>query len=64
MQTLVRKKFVLYHSPEFIGGEKLQLVEGMEFLEGGFRPHEISDITNMKKGKVLTIGSLMILRVK
>jgi len=61
---LVRKKFVLYHKPEFIGGEQVQLVVGMEFLEGGFRPSEISDITNMKGGETLTIGSLMIWRVK
>ncbi len=64
MQTLEKKKFVLYHTPEFVGGEKVQLVVGMEFLEGGFRPQQISDITDMKPTDTLTIDSLMIWRVK
>ena len=64
MQTLQRKKFVLYHTPEFIGGEKVQLVVGMEFMEGGFTPQQISDIIDMKPTDTLTIDSLMIWRVK
>ena len=63
MQSLVKKKFVLYYRPEFIGGEKVQLVEGMEFTEGGFRPPEVRDITDMKVDDVLNIGGLKILRV-
>lgn len=63
MQTLVKKKFVLYYKPEFIGGEKVQLVEGMEFTEGGFRPPEVRDISNMSEGDTLTIASLKIWRV-
>ena len=64
MQTLEKKKFVLYHTPEFMGGEKVQLVEGMGFLEGGFRPQQISDIIAMEPTDTLTIDSLMIWRVK
>jgi len=64
MQTLEKKKFVLYHSPEFIGGERVQLVVGMEFTEGGFRSPEVRDISNMSVDDTLTIASLKIWRVK
>jgi len=62
-QALVHKKFVLYHTPEFIGGEKVQLVVGMEFLEGGFRLCAIEAIEKMEVRDTLTIDSLMIWRV-
>jgi len=66
MQTLVRKKFVLYYSPEFAGGERVQLVEGMDFFteENGFRPHEIAHLFEMKKTHVLSTGPLQVWRVK
>ena len=63
VQALVKKKFVLYYKPEFIGGERVQLVEGMEFTEGGFRPPEVRDISNMNVDDTLTIASLKIWRV-
>lgn len=64
MQVLVKKKFVLYYAPEFIGGERVQLVEGMEFTDGGFRPPEVRDISNLNVDDNLTIASLKIWRVK
>lgn len=66
MQTLVRKKFVLYYSPEFAGGERVQLVKGMDFFteEHGFRAYEIAHIANMGKGDGFNTGPLMMWRVK
>ncbi len=66
MQTLERKKFVLYYSPEFAGGERTQIVNGMDFFteEKGFRAPEIGYISQIKKGNNLTVGSLKIWRVK
>lgn len=66
MQTLERKKFVLYYAPEFAGGERVQLVEGLDWFteDKGFREMEIGYISKLKKGDTLTVGSLKIWRVK
>ena len=66
MQTLERKKFVLYYAPEFAGGERAQIVNGMDFftVDKGFREMEIGYISKLKKGLNITIGSLQIWRVK
>jgi len=61
---LERKKFVLYHTPEFVGGEKVQLVVGMEFTEGGFRPADIRAIEELPVNDSITITSLKVWRVK
>ena len=66
MQTLMQKKFVLYYAPEFAGGERVQIVNGMGFFteDKGFREMEIGYISQIKKGNNLTVGSLQIWRVK
>jgi hypothetical protein len=62
----MQKKFVLYYSPEFAGGERTQIVNGMSFFteNSGFRAPEIGYISQIKKGGNLTVGSLQIWRVK
>lgn len=66
MQALVKKKFILYYNPDFAGGERVQLVEGMDFFteDGGFREPEIGYISKMEKGTTLGVGPLRIWRVK
>lgn len=65
MQTLDKKRFVLYFKPEFPGGERVQIVE-MDFFteERGFRSSEIGDISRLEKPESVNIGSLMVWRVK
>lgn len=65
MQGLVKKKFVLYYSPDFAGGERIQLVEGISFFtEGkGFHLREINDVAKMEKNATLNIGPLKVWRV-
>ena len=59
-----RKRFVLYYSPEFPGGEKAVPV-GMEFftVDKGFRDMEIGYIGKLKKNGILSVGSMKIWRV-
>ena len=62
---LQRKKFVLYYSPEFVGGERIALEEMSFFTEDkGFRVPEIGYINALKKGLTLDVGPLMIWRVQ
>ena len=64
-QVLQRKKFVLYYSPEFPGGERVDFVEMSFFTEDkGFRTPEIGYINALKKGLTLSVGSLQIWRVR
>ena len=53
-------------APEFAGGERTQIVNGVSFFteEKGFRVPEIGYISQIKKGNNLTVGSLQIWRVK
>lgn len=62
----MRKKFVLYYSPDFAGGERVQIVNGVAWFteDKGFRAPEIGYISQIKKGDNLTVGSLRIWRVK
>ena len=64
MQTLVKKKFVTYSGPEFLGGEKAKIVT-MDFFteENGFRPPEVRDVAGMKRDATLNIGPLKVWRV-
>ncbi len=64
MQTLVKKKFVTYSGPEFLGGEKAKIVT-MDFFteENGFRPPEVRDVAGMKRDDTLNIGPLKVWRV-
>ena len=64
MQSLERKKFVLYFNPEFAGGERIQIV-GTEFFnhENGFRRHNKEDIRKMEIDAVLNVGPLKVVRV-
>ena len=70
MQGLVKKKFVLYYSPyyspDFAGGERIQLVEGIDFFteDKGFRRMEIDEIESMKYDSTLTISYLRLWRVE
>jgi len=66
MQALVRKKFVLYYSPEFAGGERTQIVNGVDFFTEtrGFKRMEIDEIGNMDPMDSIKIGPLMVWRVK
>jgi hypothetical protein len=65
MQTLERKKFVLYYDPDFVGGERTQIV-GQEFFtdESGFRPMEIDRISTLPPMHATDAGPLKIWRVK
>jgi len=63
-QVLAKKKFVLYYAPEFVGGERITLEEMSFFTEDkGFRDMEIGYINKLKKGGILSVGSLKIWRV-
>lgn len=65
MQSLVKKKFVLYYKPEFAGGERAQIVEGMDFFtkENGFSIYDIDDIGHLDPEDSTNIGPLMVWRV-
>ncbi len=65
LQGLVKKKFVTYSGPEFLGGEKAKIVT-MDFFtdENGFRPPEIRDIERMEQDATLNIGPLKVWRVE
>ena len=64
LQGLVKKKFVTYSGPEFLGGEKAKIVT-MDFFteENGFRPQEIRDIGRMEQNDTLNVGPLKVWRV-
>ncbi len=64
MQTLVKKKYVTYSGPEFLGGEKAKIVT-MDFFtdENDFRPPEIRDVAGMEQDATLIIGPLKVWRV-
>ncbi len=65
MQTLTRKKFVLYYHPDFAGGERTQIVGGEFFKEeNGFRDYEIRDVKNINRDETINIGPLKVWRVK
>ncbi len=65
LQGLVKKKFVTYSAPEFLGGEKVKIVT-MDFFtdENGFRPPEIRDVERMEQDATLNIGPLKVWRVE
>lgn len=65
MQGLVKKKFVTYSGPEFLGGEKAKIVT-MDFFteENGFMPPEIRDIGRMEQNDTLNVGPLKVWRVE
>ncbi len=66
MQALVRKKFVLYYSPEMSGGERTQIVNGIDWFteEKGFRRMEIDDIEHLDPMDSVTISYLKVWRVE
>ncbi|MCK4698545.1 MAG: hypothetical protein KAT53_09650 [Dehalococcoidia bacterium] len=61
---MVKKKFVTYSGPEFLGGEKAKIVT-MDFFteENGFMPPEIRDIGRMEQNDTLNVGPLKVWRV-
>jgi len=63
---LVKKRFVLYFGPRFVGGERVSLEEGMAFFtdENGFRPQEVRDIERMEQDDTLNMGPLKVWRVE
>ena len=65
MQALVKKKFVLYYPPEFAGGERVQIVNGIEFFteDKGFRRMEIDEIESMDDMDSISISYLKVWRV-
>lgn len=65
MQALVKKKFVLYYSADFPAGERVQLVEGIDFFtqDKGFHLREINDVAKMEENATLNIGPLKVWRV-
>jgi len=65
MQTLQRKKFVLYYPPEFVGGERTQIVNGIAFFteDRGFKRMEIDEIESMDPMDSISISYLKIWRV-
>lgn len=62
---MVKKKFVLYYTPDFAGGERVQLVEGIDFFteEKGFRRMEIDEVESMKQDDTLAISHLRLWRI-
>lgn len=65
-QTLVRKKFVLYYPPEFAGGERTQIVKGIDFFteDKGFKRMEIDEIESMDPMDAINISYLKVWRIK
>ena len=65
MQTLDRRKYVLYYPPEFAGGERAQIINGFDWFteEKGFRQMEIDEIESMDDMDTVNISYLKVWRI-
>lgn len=66
MQALVKRRYVLYYPPEMAGGERVQLVEGLDWFteDKGFRRMEIDEIEVLDPMSSVSISYLKVWRVK
>jgi hypothetical protein len=66
LQTLAKRKYALYYSPSFAGGERVQLVKGLDFFteNKGFRRMEIDEIESMDPMDSINLYPLKVWRIE